>query len=103
MSKTPWTPGPWIIGQPAKHPTSVQKEMENGWLATVANCESLTLEDAECLANARLIAAAPELVEALEALAIHTEDMHIICNRPAEDSESLTKARALLARIRGEA
>jgi hypothetical protein len=56
-------------------------------------------------ANARLIAAAPELVEALRDAANRIDDM-IECDAPglawSEARKSAARSRALLARIEGE-
>jgi hypothetical protein len=58
----------------------------------------------ECLANARLIAAAPELVEALRDAANRIDDMLEGDDGQAwgEARQSVARSRALLARIEGE-
>lgn len=71
--KTParHTPGPWEIG-------SINKRDKNLWWAAVFTpkstgkfhtpraCEALGVDREECEANARLIAAAPDMLEALQ-------------------------------------
>ena len=65
------TPGPWIAREWRHHsPTTIVREV-NGEVVPIADCDGVGsgyLMDPETLANARLIAAAPELLEALRAL-----------------------------------
>ena len=73
------TPGPWEIG-------SINKRDKNLWWAAVFTpkntgkphtpraCEALGIDREECEANARLIASAPELLEALETIATGNTD-----------------------------
>ena len=67
------TPGPWEIG-------SINKRDKNLWWAAVFTpkstgkfhipraCDALGVDREECEGNARLIASAPELLEALRAM-----------------------------------
>ena len=60
------TPGPWVIGQPEQYPHTVQRANDEGFLVTIATTNnSPSLDDAVCAANARLIAASPQLLWAL--------------------------------------
>ena len=107
MSDT-WTPGPWfavndgsaadpmmmvkaarIAGRPPRHEVAIvatgdsPQEMEN--------------------ANARLIAAAPDMVEALEACIDALRDLGAHQSPNMIGAAALTEARAALAKARGQA
>ena len=99
MSETKWTPGPWEVcdlsirdGVPVHEITSLH---DSCWIAQVQdhrNCSG-TLPGS---ANAHLIAAAPELYEALEALVPFV-------NGAFEGAMQRVKsARAALRKARGE-
>ena len=81
----PHTPGPWHLGmRPGP--------MIYGPLGEqVADLRGLTLEKHETMANARLIASAPDLLLALERL-VH----------PMADDEDLSYARDCIANARGK-
>ncbi len=86
----PWTPGPWaIVDSNEVHDSSGRRIAIVRWL------HGMPVE--QFAANKRLIAAAPELYEALEtmvrAFLVHTQ----WCRTPAE----VRAASALLARIEG--
>lgn len=69
MSETKHTPGPWKYQKQNGSPTTGKHMISGakpGYLAEVRDCGSGDVE-----ANARLIAAAPELLEALELCRIH--------------------------------
>ncbi len=99
MSKPTHTPGPW-----KQQNLSVLQEHSEG-IGLIAHCyanEGHDFDDAEAIANARLIAAAPELIEALRAFVeASTENaptaLAMCVDRAASD------ARTLLARIDGDA
>lgn len=64
MSKAQHTPGPWRVDRQNPSPTTGEwmiAGQKPGYLAEVRDCGSGDVD-----ANARLIAAAPELLEALE-------------------------------------
>ena len=100
MSETPWTPGPWSAGQEANVGEDgawwvLNDDEEHGQLIA-------RLTDRNAFANARLIAAAPELVAALE------EAREFIARVETElgwvsAEQAGQRIDALLARIRGEA
>lgn len=91
------TPGPWTIREPngAGHGFSIPEI--GAWFGTLA-------WEPETMANARLCAAAPDLLEALEELRSAVVDLD-------QDEESsvthcenlLRKARLAIAKARGEA
>jgi hypothetical protein len=65
MSNTKHTPGPWMVDRPGTLFHIRTMDEINGTVATCDPCDFATQEQ---LANARLIAAAPELLEALREL-----------------------------------
>lgn len=87
MSERKWTPGPWTTGLDSGQWFVAD---QNGELVATV-CEWSTALDQ---ADAHLIAAAPEMYEALDALAYH----------PAhQDTAMGRRARDILAKARGEA
>jgi hypothetical protein len=90
------TPGPWAIEKDSKDIVKVRA------YATVATCTTAGLWDSkrtqvispeECMANARLIAAAPELLEVLE-------EYHKLS---ASDGWYADKVKAAIAKAKGGA
>lgn len=110
MSETPWTPGPWSAGQEANVGEDgawwvLNDDEEHGQLIA-------RLTDRNAFANARLIAAAPELVAALEEVVALAQWMSGSGDFAPEGKAhegwvkqrpDLFAAMSLLARIRGEA
>ena len=103
------TPGPWFVAYNYGHMTGVRAKNEDigRWVAqawcqtsqpTSADAHARQVEQNE--ANARLIAAAPELLEALQACEMRLTHL-------AQDShpviEELKQARAAIAKATGEA
>jgi hypothetical protein len=93
MSGTPkWTPGPWTNC----NDSFIEADVSGKVVVEEMNTEIEFMEDEEITANANLIAAAPDLYEALEA----------ILEERYENSELdplVNDARAALAKARGEA
>lgn len=89
------TPGPWRV--PITMPTDVVDSAENRW---IANCRpsvnGAPLEQQE--ANARLIAAAPDLLEALEWIV--QPDIPIGSNAEFQH-RAIEVARAAIAKAKG--
>lgn len=128
MSETPWTPGPWIVRVAGKAnlPYGItapdQPYDRKGGIRDITRWAAITLPSSkEGQANARLIAAAPEMAEALEclaAMAAHFPTVKTYGNRPRSGAiysvsdmhlgeaaitvEDLHRAAALLSRIRGD-
>lgn len=97
MSDTKFTPGPWSLNSKVK--TAINSESKH--VAMVNYFESMTksmLTDDEHTANANLIAAAPEMYQALE-LCINA--MPIAGDSEKQDYARITAIDAL-AKARGE-
>ena len=100
--KTQHTPGPWLVNfEQNKFDSRHSKvqvvdgssaSLNNGGLPLVlANVNAMPFNDeSEPLANAHLIASAPDLLAALERLA-----------HPMADDEDLDYARAIIAKAKG--
>ena len=95
MLKTEYTPGPWHLGKPDRngedaHMCEVMTAYTTKNEGAAVGCydiicrtwsherlaASVRLSRQECIANARLIAAAPELLEALKSLLPYFEGEH---------------------------
>lgn len=82
--KTP-TPGPWHLGM---RPGPI---IYGPLGEQVADLRGLTLQKSESIANAHLIASAPDLLAALERLA-----------HPMADDDDLDYAREIIAKAKGQ-
>ena len=89
---TQYTPGPWRIGTPPPNGEQTIGAL-NGLMVAVATT-GVEMEVTE--ANARLIAAAPELLEALQSVLDNCLDSEGLCAAHA-------KARAAIAKATGGA
>lgn len=88
------TPGPWVIDPCGDILGNRNTETDNGLICAMCTDR----DDGEGTDNARLIAAAPELLEALEELlfcAVHGNGLEAHYKAQA-------KARAAIAKARGE-
>jgi len=98
--KESFTPGPWAV-----NPVNAQVDTFAGG-APLAVCKLLWPTDLrseeETEANARLIAAAPDLYAALNLLHDEIADYIAINNLGALNNSSLRMARAALSRARGD-
>ena len=63
------TPGPWWTKREGFSTVYVEARIEGGWIQEVAACGPTEAGQEQQEANARLIAAAPELLEALKEIA----------------------------------
>ena len=88
-AETKHTPGPWKMGK-AIEDDSIPIENENGDMATVWPSLHYT-------ANARLIAAAPDLLAALDYLLEQTVDMDLKHGIELTEGETEARAQALAA------
>jgi len=103
MTQAKYTPGPWALQY---EPTStagvrVRFDIRSATRIAIASGQSqehlgedVGVQEVECIANARLIAAAPELLEALQ---------ETLGYFPAEFRSQLEKARAAIAKATGAA
>ena len=100
------TPGPWSVGEVSHKKQRVDIDSLHAdqtlghqtWrgLARAYGCEDMPAEGtAAMLANARLLAAAPELLEALQSVLDNCLDSEGLCAAHA-------KARAAIAKATGE-
>lgn len=85
------TPGPWL---PSESNIVADKEANE-----VAEVYGDNHEQEQ--ANAKLIAAAPELFECLESKLLHIEEWIDFMGNEPEDLERLAKAKAALEKVRG--
>ena len=98
-----FTPGPWVVvGRLTKY---VEARLVGGLIQEVAACGPTMADEGygqQQEANARLIAAAPDLLEALQELCEIVEDA--IEQKSAKDLDSFTlqPARAAIAKATGE-
>lgn len=92
--------GPWVLGESSggRHFRAVNAR-EHSELATVVwvmeNDDMEGAQSPECEANARLICAAPDLLEAIEELLAATQHLD-----PCQ--ATVDKARAAIAKTKGE-
>lgn len=87
------TLSPWEVSK--KFPTHVYKWVSSGnAFRIVATCDSHE-KDEQAIADARLIAAAPELLEALEPFS------ELVGRSPLQLNEMMRKAKAAIAKARG--
>ena len=97
MSK--FTSGTWSVGINGKYGPYVYADDGNAIIAVIRSCGHISesnAKDAVRRANARLIAAAPEMYELLKGIIQSTADC------PMESAGFFREARELLARIDGE-
>ena len=88
------TPGPWFCPTPLHGTFYVEARIDGGMLQEVASCGP-TAEPSQQAANARLLAAAPELLESLESALKLIELVMPI------DGDVTRKARAAIAKATG--
>lgn len=100
MTQTNHTPGPWSLKMTGwrTNPFAIYSPRRPGAVACVPSRTSVPLDEQD--ANARLIAAAPDMLAALERIA-NSEEYHgdlFVC-----DFETLQNvARAAIAKAKGE-
>lgn len=108
------TPGPWSVDDDPRHGlNTLILDRRNDIVASTADScmtdSDLAIAGSECEANARLIAAAPDLLAACEAMLPHLEAMIERANPAHEDTghysdqTAVRLARAAIAKARGGA
>lgn len=100
------TPGPWVVHQrprePYEHGHHVTTEDGLTICSVTYQLPSRTpmgVEETKRIANARLIAAAPELLEALETLECLWAESEV---HGVDFSHAIEQARVALRRVKGE-
>ena len=102
------TPGPWLVWDSKgtariDHTTGVYRQPDSSDEQIIALCdEDLSLSSDEQLANARLIAAAPELLEALQQLDRLLDYTKSGAFSDYDRAKCVVVARAAIAKARGE-
>ena len=100
MSETKWAPGAWnLMRTETGYTIGPNQQLRGDYVADVHEHQSGAMSDEEAAANAHLIAAAPELYEALESL-MDALDTH--CGSTPVWSVYMERARTTLDRARGE-
>lgn len=104
-TKTAHVPGPWTAEYDASEPGDAVITAKRGAI-TIANvhdhgASSLDHDSAECRANARLIAAAPEMLEALHRADAALSLLVASGNADRHDHSALADIRAALAKAEG--
>ncbi|PJM66442.1 hypothetical protein [Achromobacter ruhlandii] len=93
MMTTKHTPGPWAV----RYDYVVQApSFDDGRLVPVAQPYGVNSDGTDLFANARLIAAAPELLEALEGL------LAVSVDTTSDELLAMMAARASIAKAKGE-
>ena len=104
MSGASHTPGPWEIGNPERGDHRFYVYCDNALgtavAATVFEHDMTGWPEATRLANARLIAAAPELLEALE-IAAERECSSWCAESVGEHTKACKRNRTAIAKARG--
>jgi hypothetical protein len=98
------TPGPWRTDRNNTHGGQiavVHHCVGNDWVE-IWSPDATAADEKEMEANARLIAAAPELLEALEAFDKAAKESTTIIGFAAKAFKLLTKTRAAIAKARGQ-
>lgn len=114
MSETKWTPGPWrVADRKWKHDNYGFREVESSspfWIAHVLAFDDgpIDPEPAEYLANAHLIASAPDLYATLANFVEEAESWHSLYHGNIDFQcdalcEAIAPGKAALAKARGEA
>ena len=106
------TTGPWFTQREGRSTVYIEARIRPGVLQEVAACGPTEAGQDQQEANARLIAAAPDLLEALELL-FGSNAMHSVCRHEGADvfgrvkgtwsAEAEEKARAAIAKAGGAA
>ena len=95
MTQFKGTPGPWFEYREGFSTVYIEAKLRHGVIQEVAACGPTEEGQEAQSANARLIAAAPELLEALEMLVLFTP-------RTKRNAVVLHKALAAIAKATGE-
>jgi len=92
------TPGPWFTEREGSSTVYVEAQIGGGWLQEVAACGPNANGSGEQDANARLIAAAPELLAALQSIADCCDEQHAARDYASRQTEIRGIARAAITK-----
>lgn len=99
----PHTPGPWVLEDNDLQRKVFVASRHLGYPTYIVSFGQRSNWDAVDEANARLIAAAPELLEALNALLDYSPDLDTPSEIEAEKWVALKEhARSIVAKVKGE-
>lgn len=91
------TPGPWFEHRDGFSTVYIEARIGGGMIQEVAACGPCDKGSDQQSANSRLIAAAPELLEALELILSYHDDGNCILHK-----EDVSMARAAINKALGE-
>jgi hypothetical protein len=94
------TPGPWRISKDKSNKHI--KIIDNDLYRELANTSGNWFDDDTEQSNARLIAAAPELLEALEMLVNYFVGIGLEDDEDGDPNPEIVKARSAIAKAKGE-
>lgn len=99
-----YTPGPWFTTREGFSTVYVEARLRGSILQEVAACGPTELGSEQQEANARLIACAPELLEALEIMYDYAGfALDVLSHEEATLAENeLSKAKKIIAKAKGE-
>lgn len=97
IKKAQHTPGPWTVGVKNRPECATVYTEIKGVAVSVAYCD-LSLPWSTNMSNACLVAAAPDLLEALQEIVCTAAD----CKGWEEVNPSFSKARAAIAKATGK-
>ncbi|MFP4145311.1 MAG: hypothetical protein ACLFV3_09220 [Phycisphaeraceae bacterium] len=103
MSEQTHTPGPWRHYQDTKHAPGYIEDESRSYIAAM-EFDGAGFDAKTCLANAQLIAAAPELLEALRDLRDSVQALHVGADERVLDCvvcQCLDRAEAAIAKAKG--
>ena len=104
MSEAKHTPGPWVIERPIHHEGMVKIDGPSLTCRGFKIATDVDAQRAACIeADARLIAASPCLLEALEQLVIEYDDVELADAEPSSLTAAFNAARAAIAKAKVEA
>ena len=102
MDEAKHTPGPWLTHKEGFSSIYIESRIGGGMLQEVASCGPTGEGRDQQEANARLIAAAPELLEALKEVVEILDEVLGFGTEPSHGNIA-AKARAVIAKATGRA
>lgn len=96
MSEQRFTSGPWAVDAMVGYETALGVGVEGGNTALAVLTRDSNGDAETQLANAHLIAAAPDLLEAAQLALKYFDECVMSCDEPDEDVEEAAKLRAAI-------